>query len=830
MSTPFSKLHAIKRMGAYCSFFLLTATANAQQPVYFKNALAANVPSRYGREAIYTDALAYQLYTSQLKAPQQGAIWGKADNGADISWQPVTADSNNRLFYRSTDRRNPFGRSGYMYLTYNAEKEGVALLNIKGNSSLFFNGEPHTGDPYSSGWMYIPVKLKKGLNELYVRGIMVTAYLSFPAKPVLFNTGDATLPHIRLGGNNTALQGAVVVINTSERALKGLRIRSVVAGRAAVTELPEIPARTTRKVAFNFDGSAATSAGKVACALTLLQGTKSIDDAKLQIETAAPTDKYSVTFTSQIDGSLQYYAVAPQSGTTGKGSALFFSVHGAGVEAIGQARAYKSKDWGNLVAPTNRRPRGFNWEDWGRLDALEVLQLAKTQFKPDPQQVYLTGHSMGGHGTWFLGATYPDKWAAIAPCAGYPTLKGYGSADGLIPDSSSIPLEQVLLRSGNQSDVIKLAQNYKPLGVYIFHGDSDRTVSVDYARQMREVLGDFHTDLSYYEYPGGSHWFGDHSVDWQPIFDFFKWHQRKLDTAVNIIDFTTASPGISASYYWASVLQQQQPLQYSRLQLNRNRNNNTIIGTTENVRLLQFDLKDFGAGAAVNIALDGSNAITYNTRSAADSIWLVRDGGSWMLGAKPGPEQKGPHRYGTFKDAFNNRMVFVYGTSGTKKENEWAYNKARYDAETWYYRGNGAVDIVADKDFALARYKDRGVILFGNKTTNRAWNQLLHDSPIQMERNSIKAGGKTWQGDDLGAYFVWPIKASNIASVAVIGGTGVKGMNAANANQYFAGASGFPDFMIFSLDMVQQGAAGLKSAGFFDHNWKLDESNMVLGK
>ena len=107
-----------------------------------------------------------------------------------------------------------------------------------------------------------------------------------------------------------------------------------------------------------------------------------------------------------------------------------FFLYGAGVEAIGQARAYKSKDWGTLVAATNRRPRGFNWEDWGRLDALEVLKLAKEKFKPDPMHIYLTGHSMGGHGTWFLGATYPDKWAAIAPCSGYASLKDYGSADG----------------------------------------------------------------------------------------------------------------------------------------------------------------------------------------------------------------------------------------------------------------------------------------------------------------------------------------------------------------------------------------------------------------
>jgi poly(3-hydroxybutyrate) depolymerase len=808
-------------------FFLIALSTLAQDVYHFKNALVASIPSRYGREAIYTDMLAYQLYTKTLKTPVEGAVWGKSENGEDVVWQPVTADSANRLFRRGGRGGAGFGRGGYLYLTYTSDKEKTALLNVRGNSGLYFNGESHAGDPYNSGWLYIPVKIKKGLNELYIRGTFAIANLTFPAKPVLLNTEDPTLPSIIVSRENKALQGAIVVINTSATELKELQIRSTVSGRELTTALPSVPPLSTRKVPFQFDGSAVTTTGKQDCRLQLLHKSKTLDEAVVQIEAVGTTDKYSATFISNIDGSLQYYAVAPQAAANTNNSALFLSVHGAGVEAIGQARAYKSKDWGNLVAATNRRPRGFNWEDWGRLDALEVLQLAKDRFKPDPQQVYLTGHSMGGHGTWFLGATYPDKWAAIAPCAGYPTLKGYGSADGLIPDSSNNPMEQMLLRSGNQSDVIKLVSNYKPLGVYVFHGDDDRTVSVNYARQMRSILGGFHPDISYYEYPGGSHWFGDHSVDWKPIFDFFKWHQRPVDTAVNNIDFMTASPGISSSYYWAAIQQQLHPLQYSRIKLNRNRASKSIVGTTENVRLLKLDLKDFSPGTQLSIVLDSMAPVQYTTTGTTDSLFLLKQNGGWMVSTQPDVYQKGPNRYGTLKDAFNHRMVFVYGTAGTKEENEWALNKARYDAETWYYRGNGAVDMIADKEFSLAKYKDRGVIVYGNKNTNKAWNSLLSDCPIQVERNKVTAGDKVWQGDDLSAYFVWPIRSSAVASVGVISGSGVKGMNGANANQYFAGASGFPDFMIYSLEMLQSGPGQVKMAGFYDHNWKLTPTDFT---
>src|SRR4029077_10978732 len=132
------------------------------------------------------------------------------------------------------------------------------------------------------------------------------------------------------------------------------------------------------------------------------------------------------TFISRIDGSVQYYAVNPASGPAGDARpALFLSLHGASVEAIGQADAYSPKSWGYLVAPTNRRPYGFDWEDWGRIDAIEVLTLAMNRFHTDSSRTYLTGHSMGGHGTWQVGVTFPDHFAAIAPSAGWISFASY---------------------------------------------------------------------------------------------------------------------------------------------------------------------------------------------------------------------------------------------------------------------------------------------------------------------------------------------------------------------------------------------------------------------
>ncbi|MCX2480698.1 alpha/beta hydrolase-fold protein [Pedobacter sp. MC2016-15] len=785
----------------------------AQQPFQFEKGLVVGNAYHYGREALYTDQLAWTMYNGKLNTPQEGAEFGKDEKGQSLQWKLSVADTKKRFI-------NMGSRNAYLYLTYTADKEQTALLNIKGNSALYFNGVLHTGDPYALTWMYIPVKLRKGLNELYVRGQNISAALSFPTKPVTLNTEDATLPDVVAGKNNSVLLGAVVVINSTNAVLKNLSVQTEAAGKKASTGIPDVLPMTTRKVYFRIDGSGMTAKSKYRTVLNLKQGSRLMDTASVVMESLAPSSSYRNTFISQIDGSLQYYGVTPKLGVTKPGDALFFSVHGAGVEAIGQAKAYKSKDWGTVVTPTNRRPRGFNWEDWGRLDALEVLGQATGLFKPDLQHIYLMGHSMGGHGTWFLGATYPDKWAAIAPCSGYPTLKGYGSADGLIPETGSTPLESMLIRASNQSDVVKLAQNYKSLGVYVLHGDSDKVVSVDYARQMKKVLADFHPDFSYYEYPGGEHWFGDQSVDWKPIFDFFKWHQLKADSSVNRIDFTTANPGISSKYHWAAVIQQEKPLEYSRIQLTRGSKELSITGHTENIALLKLNLNEFAAGKTLKLTIDQSD-LSYTTKTASDSIYLRKENKAWALTAKPGSHDKNPLRNGTFKEGFNHRMVFVYGTAGTALENEWSLNKARYDAETWYYRGNGAVDIIADKAYSPAQFKGRNVVLYGNSVTNGAWKLLLGDSPVQIDRMGIQAGKKTFKGDDLAINFVWPIKGTEKNSVSVIAGTGLKGLNAAFANQYLAGGSGFTDVFIYRLDMLKEGARRIEMATFFNNNWEL---------
>ena len=153
-------------------------------------------------------------------------------------------------------------------------------------------------------------------------------------------------------------------------------------------------------------------------------------------------------------------------------------------------------------------------------------------------------------------------------------------------------------------------------------------------------------------------------------------------------------------------------------------------------------------------------------------------------------EEKYSNFFGDSGDyKFHRPVPNPYNLRGNPDENAWAYAKARYDAETFWYRGNGSIDVVPDSLFDPAAEPDRNVIVYGNAETNAAWTKLLRASPVQVTRGRIAVGERVLAGGDLGCYFVRPRPGSRFASVGVVAGTGLPGMKAAGANQYFI--SGF---------------------------------------
>jgi len=808
------------RIGLILSLCFLSANLVAQTKV------TGNVVEYFGKEKIVTTAEGNVLHqfsdgyflpadkkNGTLFNGQDPVAWQYAvgkfinPNKQKGDWQPIKQDSVGVFSQKEM-------KSAFLFTEYNSPKEQIALLETTGGTRTYINGMPHEGDHYDFGYTLIPFKLRKGTNEfVYTKGRFgkVKSKIVIPSKSILFTKRDLTLPDV-ISGEKDEKWASIRVINATEKDLKNLVITAKLSsGETATYATDNIMPLFVRKVKFKVPAAKADYTGELKMKLTLSdKNGKVIDETEIPIQQRSATVHHERTFLSKVDNSVQYYSVAPALGSGPK--ALVLSVHGASVEARNQARAYKQKDWATIVAATNRRPFGFNWEDWGRIDALEVLAEAKKVFNTIPSQTYLTGHSMGGHGTWFLGTTYPGKFAAIAPCASYPDIATYGFDKGDEMNDQFKAFESIK-RSANSGHVKSIVKNLKQSGVYILHGDADSTVPISQVREMRQILSTFHPNFCYYEYPGGEHWYGDHSVDWFPIFEFFKRQSIPANKEVKEIDFYTATPAVSSTDYWIKLQQQIRPFDFSNI--NAKIDKQQINIKTDNVSILELDLPSLELKDEITININDQALKT----TADKKVILALKDGKWAFINEINTAEKYADRQGGFKFAFNNNIVFVYATGGSAPEREWYQNRARFDAETFYYRGNGSIDVIPDSEFSLEKYKDQNVIIYGNASNNKAWNLLLKNSPIQINNQQVKVGDKILKGDDLAAYFVLPRKDSKIAMVGVVAGTSEAGMKATWANNYISGITGFPDVMIFKADLLLKGLPEMKVTGFFDNDW-----------
>jgi predicted esterase len=784
----------------------------------------------YGRSIVHTDALESEIVAGKPVKPTAGETVTLPDGSVKV-WQQAAVDERGTLSRKGL-------RGGYADLVVECQKPQIAILSATGDAMVYVNSVPFPGDPYESGIVHLPVALQRGRNDLLFLCTSDTlkVQLTPPRSAVMLDPSDATLPDL-LVGHKATMWGALVLQNATEQERKGLRLAvSVGRGKAVETMVPTLSPLSVRKVGFRMVASAFAKEGNVPLKVMLLaeDGHTVLDKTTLALRVRQPHQTYKVTFRSGIDGSVQYYAVNPANPLPGQKAlpALVLTLHGAGVEAIGQADAYESKPWATLVAPTNRRPFGFDWEDWGRMDALEVLADAERTLPYDPERVYLTGHSMGGHGTWQIGAWFPEKFAAIGPCSGWCSFFSYVHLPRY-PNEN--PIGAMLNRANNVSDTLLLGHNYAQEGVYILHGADDTTVPVTEARDMVKYLATFHKDFRYHEQPGVGHWWdispepGADCEDWAPLFDFFAHHALPPVDGIRRISFTTLNPGISSRDEWLAIEQQHHALQPSSVQMLVNPGLRQFVGTTDNVACLCLALdRVLTPGKAVMVELDDQKLESIPWPSGG-TLFLYRAATRWRVGGAPRLADKNPLRYGPFKEAFSHNMVFVYGTHGTPEENALLYAKARFDAETFWYRGNGSVDVVPDTEFHPSVEPNRSVILYGNAQTNDAWQALLGDSPLQVTEGQVRMEGHVWRGDDLACLFVRPRSGSAVASVAAVAATGPVGLRLLQRLPVFLSGVAWPDATVLSAQMLTKGLEGILAAGFFGNDWGVADGDWAFG-
>jgi pimeloyl-ACP methyl ester carboxylesterase len=810
--------------------------AFAADEIPLRQALVLQAGRMRARSALRRDLIEAQIVSGQWQAPVTGVtVPGSEETNR---WETIEPGPEGSIDAARV-------RGGYVWWPVVAEASRVMILEAAGHSMVYVNDEIRAGDAYGCGYMKLPVLLQSGTNEFLFqasRGAF-RAKLTTPKADLVLSADDATLPDV-IAGELGPLWGAVLARNaTTNWTRVSLRTRGSQAGTTQVA----IPPLGVVKAPFVYYPSTVAEPGSTKVLIESEPGAAK-GELEVSLNVRRADQGHKRTFLSTIDGSVQYYAVQPATSVEPRtaGLALFLSLHGASVEATGQAGSYSQKSWGNIVCPTNRRPYGFDWEEWGRWDTLEVLAQAQARYNPDPARVYLTGHSMGGHGTWHLGVHYPDKFAAIGPSAGWISFMSYASGPQARGETNEVL--RMLRRAAAASDTLLLATNLLQEGVYILHGDADDNVPVSEAREMRKHLEGFHHDFEWHEEPGAGHWWdasdepGTDCVDWAPMFDFFARHAIPSDASVRRVRFVTVNPAVSDRLHWVLIAQQEHSLLPSGVDIRCDPGKRRFVGTSTNVARLWLGLPLISPGSPLSLELDGErieNAPWPQASASGGStwlpagpgLWLVREQGHWRSDAAPPTATKNPGRGGPFREAFKNQMILVYGTQGTSAENAWAFAKARFDSESFWYRGNASLKLVSDLEYQAShrtnRPAARNVILYGHSECNSAWPELLKSSAVQVKRGSVKMGTRELKGENLGCLFLQPNPAAPGALVGVVAGTGLPGLRLTDRMNYFQSGAGFPDCLVASTEMLRSGISGVRAVGFFGQDWQVETGDFV---
>jgi len=723
----------------------------------------------------------------------------------------------------------------YAYATIEIE-DGPrrALIDLQNAGGFRLNGVPWPADSYGHRLGPTPVMLAEGRNEFKIslgRRQNFTFRIMPVERDVLPLERDATLPDLVRGGR-PELRMALPLVNCTEDwlTLESIRIdgAAAYAGRyecdvriapLSLYNCPIVLPEACQPFPADWAEEEYALSGEV-----VYDGGSSPFELTLRVRDPEQTRK--LTFRSQIDDSVQYYGLLPPSDFDPTATyGLILSLHGAGVQASGQVGSYQPKDWAFVVAPTNRRRYGFDWQDWGRLDLLEVKADVERRYSIDPNRVHITGHSMGGHGTWYNAFTHPDLWASAAPSAGWTTFDLYVPMflrqNVIIGDPRAQLIWNLAFREDN---TLLLADNALNLPVYALEGGADDNVPPQQPRMLVDQLLRRGYDVVYEEVPGMGHWWSRPETPFTDCVDNERhnqfWRRHVRNPWPREVVFRTHNYSLSDGAYWVRVLAPERAYADTIVRA-RITDDGRIEVSTVNVAALQLDLSpELLLPGLHRLLIDGQQLAVDN--STWETVELVRQDGAWARGYPATPQlAKTPQTYGPWRQAMMRPFEIVYGSSGSAEQTDFSLQLARLYSYHWWYRGNGTARIIADTECDPA--SGRNLILLGGPDSNAITAQLIDRMPIRPVEGGVVAGDRLIAGEDLSYKYVYPNPETDWRTLVLIeGGTSLEAMQRLSSVMAVYSGAGFPEWLVWDDSFRLAGLGSALASGFFGMDWQLD--------
>ncbi len=517
-----------------------------------------------------------------------------------------------------------------------------------------------------------------------------------------------------------------------------------------------------------------------------------------------------LTFFSDVDDTEQPFGLyLPPSFDQNKKYPLVIMLHGAGsnhrlalrrvfgksnqngetdVEATRYFPAWQDVEY-IVATPYARGTMGY--QGIAEKDVYDMLAEVQRRFPIDEERVYLTGLSMGGGGTLWLGLSRPDIWAALAPVCPAPPD---GTAE-LIANALNVPM-------------------------HIFHGGADPVVKADSVRAWVKRFETLETKIEYTEYPGVGH------NSWENAYQdgaIFKWFDRfRRERFPNRVRFT-ANRYQYRSAYWVR-FDELTPGAHASIDAKFMATNRLEIKTAA---LNAFTLTlhghtQFDASHRLDVMIDGAKI----SAAIKNEVSFAKVKGKWQVrthAANASAKHAGAE--GPIAEAISGRHIYVYGTADNpapevlQTRREQALHAANWSADRGEFLGRVKIfpRVLADKEIRPSDEASSNLILFGTKESNSIIAKYNAQLPLQLNSGM----------SEYGLIYIFPVGQRCVVVNSGLPWWSTNATGATRPRRGFRplyGPAGLfmdlPDYVLFqgSLDNVIV-------EGFFDHNWQVPNAD-----
>ncbi|NIJ51987.1 carboxylesterase family protein [Dyadobacter arcticus] len=420
-------------------------------------------------------------------------------------------------------------------------------------------------------------------------------------------------------------------------------------------------------------------------------------------------------------------------------------------------------------------------------DVYDVLADVKKRFNIDENKTYLTGLSMGGGGTLWIGLTRPDIWAAIAAVCPAPP-----------------------------AETFDLASNALNFPIHLFHGDADPVVPVAGTQKWVSHFQDIGVEVSYKEFVDVKHDSWVSAYDNEFIFEWFSHAERNPHP--DRVNFVSKQYKYNKAF-WVTF----DKINYGSLaEIDAKMSKvNTAEITTKNLQAFTVNLKGhpkFKPGSNIAFTIDGK-AVSAKTDS---TLSFSKNATGWSLvattpAAPSSTLTKMKGAEGPIFDAFSTRHIYVYGTADNPAGDELRnrLDIANKAAEWSQYRGPflGRVmffpRVMSDKEVRPSDLESCNLILFGTKESNSLIAKYANKLPVHLSPSDKSHG----------LFYVFPIEKHYVAvSSGLPWWTGAPDQGYPFVPVMHRKLSEFKDLVFF-----KDSSTNLITDTSFTENWQLSE-------